>query len=289
MAYQPFVPADVPANVQEQFIKRYQRICKNTDRLFVFVVDHKFEHLNEDFYGPEISDEVQDPQHIFEIAQLAEIGAFATHPGLIERYAKEYPTISYIMKLNGKTNLTNQTQEPFSAQLWSVEQAVMLAQSANISLCGIGLTVYIGSEFEAKMLEQAAQVVYQAHQQGLIAMLWMYPRGKAVKSPEDPQVTAGAAGLANALGADFVKIHAPLASGGKTSEQHLQQAVAAAGNTSVLCSGGKRADPTIILETIAAQMKIGGTKGCAVGRNIFQLPLDQAKDLVKKISAQVYG
>ena len=30
------------------------------------------------------------------------------------------------------------------------------------------------------MLEQAAHIIYEAHQHGLITILWMYLRGKAV-------------------------------------------------------------------------------------------------------------
>src|SRR5947207_14259377 len=114
MAYIPFIPADVPDRQKEFFITRYQRICKNTDRLFLFVVDHKLEHLNADFSDHEIG----DPDHIFKIAQLPEIGAFASHPGLSERHAARYPDIAYIMKLNRKMNL-NKTLEPLKAQVGS--------------------------------------------------------------------------------------------------------------------------------------------------------------------------
>ena len=175
-----FVPSDIPANARETFIKNYQRITKNTDRLFMFVADHKFEHLNDDFFGPEISEQAQRPEHIFQIAQMPEIGAFASHPGLISRYAHNYPSIAYVMKLNGKTNTVSHapwwlrpfTSDPYSPALWSVEQALTIAHNARISLCGVGMTVYLGSAHESKMLENAANMIYQAHQQGLVAMIY---------------------------------------------------------------------------------------------------------------------
>jgi DhnA family fructose-bisphosphate aldolase class Ia len=286
MAYQPFIPADVPALQKEKFLQHYQRICKNTDRLFLFVVDHKMEHLNDDFAS--LDQEIQDPEHIFKIAQLPEIGAFASHPGLIERHAAQFPTIPYIMKLNGKTNL-NKTSDPFSAQLWSVEQAVHIADDAKIDLCGVALTIYLGSSFEDRMLAQAADMIYQAHQNGLIALLWMYPRGKSVTDESDAHLIAGAAGMAHELGADFAKVHAPHATAQKRSEELLQEAVAAAGNTAVICAGGSRTKPDELVENIKQQIAIGGTKGCAIGRNLFQLPFEQARALTQEISQVVYS
>ena len=45
-----FVPADVPERKQNIFIKNYNAITRNTDRLFLFSCDHKIEHLNKTTY-----------------------------------------------------------------------------------------------------------------------------------------------------------------------------------------------------------------------------------------------
>ena len=290
-----FVPSDIPANVRETFIKNYQRITKKTDRLFMFVADHKFEHLNDDFFGPEISEQAQKPEHIFQIAQMPEIGAFATHPGLIARYAHAYPSIAYVMKLNGKTNANAHARwwlkpfisDPFSPQLWSVEQAQTIANAARISLCGVGMTVYLGSRYESTMLENAARMVYDAHQQGLIAMIWIYLRGRAIRSPNDGHMLAGAAGIAHSLGADFVKIHPPQGTKKNSSLHQLKEIIEAAGNTGIICSGGTRVDTNILLARIYEQLT-QGTRGCAIGRNLFQLPLSHAQKMAKAISDIVY-
>ena len=66
MAHIPFVPGDVPPAAREKFIQNYNRITKNTNRLFLFVVDHKLEHLNDDFQN--LDPNLQNPVHFFRIA-----------------------------------------------------------------------------------------------------------------------------------------------------------------------------------------------------------------------------
>ena len=58
-----FIPADVPERAKHEFRKNYSQITKNSDRLFLFACDQKVEHLNKDFYGPNISPEAQSPEH----------------------------------------------------------------------------------------------------------------------------------------------------------------------------------------------------------------------------------
>ena len=67
------------------------------------------------------------PEHLFRIASQGNIGAMATHLGLIARYAQQYPTINYIAKLNGKTNLiplNNKIQKVHL--LWTVDDVMNL-------------------------------------------------------------------------------------------------------------------------------------------------------------------
>ena len=157
-----------------------------------------------------------------------------------------------------------------------------------MNIVGVGYTIYLGSEHEAVMLHQAAQIVVDAHQHGLITVLWIYPRGKAVHNERDADIIAGSAGIGASLGADFVKINPPQATSSEQSSQLLTQATLAAGNTGVICSGGKKIDTHQFLEQLHQQLHIGNTAGCAVGRNVHQLPLPQAQQLCKAIAALVY-
>lgn len=278
------IPADVPQNAIQTFMQNYKTITKETDRLILFTADHKIEHLNKDFYGKNIPPEANNPEYLFTLASKSHIGAFATQLGLIARYGKKYPDIAYIAKLNSKTNIIpTKKKDPFSAQLWDVQNVIDLQKNTNLNICGIGYTVYIASEYESCMLHHAAQTIYEAHKHGLITIIWMYPRGKYITHEKDADLIAGAAGIANCLNADFVKIQVPAG-----NVKLLQQAVNAAGNTKVLCSGGEKKDTKIFLKELHDQIHIGGTHGNAIGRNIFQRPFDEALALTKAISAIVY-
>ena len=159
---------------------------------------------------------------------------------------------------------------------------------SDVTVRGIGITIYPGSASEGDMLSFAAHAIHEAHQHGLIAIVWAYLRGKHVEDEQDPALIAGAAGLANALGADFVKVKPPHATAAKTSAQHLATAVSAAGNTRVICSGLSLQEPEAFLQQLYDQINIGGTAGCATGRNIFQRSKAEAVAMTEAISAIVY-
>jgi fructose-bisphosphate aldolase/6-deoxy-5-ketofructose 1-phosphate synthase len=277
------IPADVPNQKEQEYTDNYHKITRGTDNIFLFAGDQKLEHLNADFYGPTIHPDAQDPEHLFNIASQGRIGAFATHLGLITRYARRYKTVNYLVKLNGKTDCIPTSQrDPISTALWTVDNVVTFRKNSDLSICGVGYTIYLGSLYETEMLEQAAQMIFQAHQHGFVAGLWIYPRGVNIKNDIDPQLIAGAAGVAAQLGADFVKIKAP-------SDVHdLKMIVAAAGNTKVICSGGPRIDSKQFLQNVRDQLSIGGVAGCAVGRNIFQLSLKEALSLTTSIASLVF-
>ena len=199
------IPLDVPPEEEESARENYRRVTHNTGRLMLFAGDQKIEHLNDDF-SRRIHPDDADPEHLFRIASKGRIGIFATQLGLLARYGRDYPDVAYMVKLNSKTNLIKTSQsDPASSELYHVRQAVDLRDRTGLSILGVGYTVYIGSEYEPLMLYQAAQAINQAHKYGLITVLWMYPRGSAVKDERDSHLVAGAAGVAAAIGSDFVK------------------------------------------------------------------------------------
>lgn len=276
------IPADVPAHAEKEYVKNYTAITHGTQNLMLFACDQKMEHLNKDFYGEGIHPDAMQPEHLFTIASKGSIGAFASHVGLISRYAKRYPGINYIAKLNGKTDLVPTKQhDPLSQELWSVDDVIDLKEHSKLNICGVGYTIYIGSEYESTMLAQAAQIITRAHAHGLVTILWIYPRGKSVTNDQDPELVAGAAGVANSLGADFVKIKAP------EQPSALRIATVAAGNTKLICSGGEQKSPELFLQQLHDQIHIGGASGSATGRNIFQHGTMQAISLTKAIYAIV--
>ncbi len=267
---------DVPAEMRQRFRKNYVKITKGSGRLMLYAGDQKVEHLNDDFFGPGIAPEDNDPEHLFMIASRARIGVYATQMGLIARYGTDYPEVPYLVKLNSKTNLVKTSEaDPFSSQWLDVQQVDDFREESGLKILGVGYTVYLGSDHEAEILRQAAQLVYEAHRLGYVTVLWMYPRGRAVKDEKDPHLVAGAAGVAAALGSDFAKVNYPEKPGFESS-QVFKEAVQAAGRTKVVCAGGASLDVKSFLQRLHDQIHISGASGNATGRNIHQKPLDEA-------------
>jgi fructose-bisphosphate aldolase/6-deoxy-5-ketofructose 1-phosphate synthase len=280
-----YVPADVPNGRLNEYVGNYDAITLGSGRLMLYAGDQKIEHLNKDFYGDGIHEDDNEPEHLFKIANTAEIGVFATQLGLISQFGRDYPEVPYLVKLNSKTNLVKtDQQDPLSPQLIDVEQVVEFKNTSGLEILGVGYTVYLGSEFEHIMLREAAQAVYKAHQHGLITVLWIYPRGKAVKDEKDPDLIAGATGVAACLGTDFVKVNAPKKAG-MDSAEILKQAVKAAGKTRVICAGGSATDPRAFLQGLRDQISVAGASGNATGRNIHQKPFEEAVRMCNAITA----
>ena len=279
------MPLDVPKNMRQKYIENYLKITKGSGRLMLFAGDQKVEHLNNDFYGPGISPDDNDPEHFFRIASRSKIGVFASQLGLIARYGTDYPDVPYLVKLNSKTTLVKTSQaDPISTQWFDIRQVEEFRESSCLNVLGVGYTIYLGSEHEAEMLREAAQIVYEAHKCGFVTVLWTYLRGKAVKDEKDPHLIAGAAGVGAALGTDFAKVNYPEKAGTEPKET-LKEAVLAAGRTKVVCSGGENCDVKTFLNRLYDQIHVSGTWGNATGRNIHQKPLDEAIRMCNAIYA----
>lgn len=278
------VPLDVMPEFKDAYRDNYMAATQGTGRLMLFACDQKFEHLNADFFGEGIDPADADPEHLFKIGSEGVIGVLAGQRGLIARYAEDYPNINYLVKMNSKTNIVGTKQaDPYSPMLSDLE-VVLDMRDAGVNIVGLGYTIYLGSEYEAQMVAEAGQLIAEAHANGLIVVLWIYPRGKAVTAEKDADLIAGAAGCALCLGADFVKVNPPKGEGA-TSAELLKRASVAAGRTGLVCAGGSTVDPETFLTQLWEQIHVGGACGNATGRNIHQRSLDEAVRLTKAISA----
>lgn len=283
------VPADVPAAARDTYVANYLKATRESGRLMLFACDQKIEHLNDDFYGEGIDAADAEPEHLFKIGSQGVCGVLAGQRGLIAQYAADYPNINYLVKMNSKSHLVKTSQEdPYSPQLYDL-QTVLDLKDNGVNVVGIGYTVYLGSEYEAQMMTEAAQLIADAHSVGLIVVLWVYPRGKAVADEKDAHLIAGAAGFACCIGADFVKVNPPKKTDAASSADLLKQATAASGRTGLVCAGGSTVEADVFLKQLWDQIHVGGATGNATGRNIHQRSLDEAVRLTKAISAITIG
>ena len=279
------VPADVMPESRDEYIENFMKATRGTGRLMLFACDQKVEHLNADFYGEGIDIADAQPEHLFEIGRQGVCGVLAGQRGLIAQYAADYPEINYLVKMNSKTNLVGVKQDdPYSPQLHDLD-AVLAMREAGVNIVGLGYTLYLGSEYESTMMAEAGELIAQAHANGMLVVLWIYPRGKAVAAEKDPDLIAGAAGVALCLGADFVKVNPPKPEDGRTPAEALKVAAMAAGRTGLVCAGGSTVDAETFLTQLHDQIHIGGACGNATGRNIHQRSLAEAVRLTKAISA----
>jgi len=279
------IPLSVPKKVHHLYKKNYSLATQNSGRLFLFAGDQKVEHLNKDFAGKGISPEDQNPEHLFEIAKEAKVGVFAAQLGLISQYGRKYKTVPYLIKLNSRTNLETE-KDPESLAWTNIKEVVKFKKESRLKIVGVGYTVYIGGEHENEMLQEAAQIIQEAHEQGLITVIWMYPRGKNIKNDEDIDLLAGGSGVALCLGADFVKMKYPY-TGKKETAREYQKVVQAAGKTKVICAGGSHLNPQDLLKNLSYQLSISKTQGVAIGRNLHQYSLKEAVKLAAAVKALV--
>lgn len=242
-------------------------------KAFFLAYDQGMEHGPTDFDATNV-----DPQSIIHTANEAGV-----YTGIVfqEGVAKKYYPIGgvdksnfppLIVKLNGKTSL-HPGVDPYSPQLCTVEEA------AKIGATGVGYTIYLGSEHEARMMQEFSLIEDEAHAKGLGVILWMYPRGKSVEGKEiSKDIVAYGARVALELGADMVKL--PYAG----DPESFKWVVQSAGKTKVLVQGGKKKATEEIIQEVKDFMSVGAA-GMAVGRNVWQSddPIGISKKLAEVI------
>lgn len=212
--------------------------------------DQGFEH------GPSLdfNEKNVDPSYIMDIAAKGAFNGIVFGKGVAEKYYDG--RVPLILKVNSKSALPK--MEPNSKQNCSVEYAVSLGAKA------IGYTIYLGSTFEGEMFQEFGEIQEQAHERGIPAIAWIYPRGAAVQNDTSKEIVAYAARVGLELGADAVKIKYT------GDPQTFSWAVKSAGKALVFMSGGPKA-PTDedFIRQVRGVMQAGAT-GLAVGRNVWQ-------------------
>lgn len=264
-------------------------------RAMILAYDQGFEHGPRDFLE---NPESRNMEYILEIAQKGRFTGVVLHAGLAENYESVIRDsgVPLILKLNGKSELYTE-EDPYSPQLYSVEDALSLGATA------VGYTVYSGSKYEDQMHKEFAKIIREAHREGIPAIGWMYPRGKSLfdrKSAsktfkmaleeqekgklvidETPSIVAYGARIGLELGADIVKVKYT------GSVESFRWVVQSAHPTKVVMSGGQvtKTDDEF-LARVRGVLKAGAV-GIAVGRNVWQRkdPLD----ISERIRQIVFG
>lgn len=263
-----------------------------TGKLLILPVDQGMEH------GPARSfaanPAAYDPHYHYQMAIDAGLSAYAAPLGALEcgafTYGSQIPTI---LKLNNANSLNDVKNQAITG---SVKEAVRLG------CIGIGYTIYPGSDYCYEQMDILQNLIQEAKDAGLIAVVWSYPRGgpfldKAGETAVD--ICAYAAHIAAQMGAHIIKVKPPsdhlcLGAAKKVYEdqkidistlakrtEHIMQS-AFAGRRLVLFSGGEQTSEETLFNTFQG-LSDGGASGAIIGRNTFQRKREDALVMLDKL------
>ena len=269
-----------------------------TGKMVILPVDQGFEH------GPARSfaanPAAYNPHYHFQLAIDAGLNAYAAPLGMIEAGASTFKgKIPTILKVNSNNSLVPKEAAPDQALTGSVRDALRLGCSA------IGFTIYPGSTASYGMMEEIRGLAEEAKANGLVVVIWSYPRGPALSKDGETaiDVTAYAAHIAALLGAHIIKVKPPTAHieqaeakkvyekekipVGSLAERiaHIKQTTFG-GRRLVIFSGGGAKSTAEVMDEVKA-IAAGGGDGSIMGRNAFQRPREEAHQLLADI-VEVY-
>lgn len=249
-------------------------------RAMILAYDQGFEHGPRDFLDNPKS---QNLAYILDIADQGSFTGLVLHAGLAEKYQTQIreANVPLILKLNGKSELFT-GDDPYAPQLYSVADALALGATA------VGYTVYSGSKYENQMQKEFAQIIREAHNKGVPAIGWMYPRGESLSDrerasksikmgleeqakmgleiDETPSLVAYGARIGLELGADIVKVKYT------GTVESFRWVVQSAHPTKVVMSGGLKTKTDEEFLSKVKDVIASGAAGIAVGRNVWQRP-----------------
>lgn len=180
--------------------------------------------------------------------------AIIVHKGIIQQLQNP-PKMGLIMHLSGSTSLG--TYPNWKTRVGSVDEALFLGADA------VSIHVNIGGDHEAEMLSKFGTVAKECNRWGVPLLAMMYPRGKNIQNPLDPDVVAHVTRIGGELGADIVKT---TYTGDPDS---FKQVVKSCPSKVVIAGGPKAETDRQVLEMVAGAMEAGAI-GVTFGRNVFQ-------------------
>ncbi|MCU0305420.1 MAG: class I fructose-bisphosphate aldolase, partial [Thermoanaerobaculales bacterium] len=273
-----------------------------TGYVSILPVDQGIEHSGAASFAP--NPVYFDPANIVELAVEGGCNGVASTLGVLGSVSRRYAhKIPFIVKINHNEILTypNHYDQTLFA---SVEQAW------DLGAVGVGATIYYGSEACRRQIMEVSEAFQQAHELGMITILWCYLRNPAFKHEgTDYHASADLTGQANHLGvtieADIVKQKQPTNNGGYTALKfgkthplvyeklvpdhpieltRWQVANCYMGRVGLINSGGASGSNDLAQAvTTAVVNKRAGGMGLISGRKAFQKPMADGVKLLNAI------
>ncbi len=210
-----FAPSDRHINVLKnlQWLFSTGRLA-NTGYVSILPVDQGIEHSAGASFAP--NPEYFDPENIVKLAIEGGCNGVASTLGVLGAVSRKYAhKIPFIVKINHNELLTYPTKYD-QIMFADVEQAW------NLGAAAVGATIYFGSEYADRQIQEVSQAFKFAHELGLGTILWCYLRNSAFKKDGvDYHLSSDLTGQANHLGvtieADIIKQKQPENNGGYTA------------------------------------------------------------------------
>ncbi len=246
-----------------------------------------------------------DPENIVKLAIEGGCNAVASTLGVLGSVSRKYAhKIPFIVKLNHNELLTYPNKYD-QILFGDVEQAYEMGAVA------VGATIYFGSPESDRQIQEISQLFAEAHDLGLVTILWCYLRNDAFKQGStDYALAADLTGQANHLGvtiqADIIKQKLPENNGGfnalkfgKTDKRvyenltpgdhpielcRYQVACSYLGRSPLINSGGAsgKDDFAETARTAVINKRAGGM-GLITGRKAFMRPMDEGIKLLNLV------
>lgn len=245
-----------------------------------------------------------DPENIVKLAVEGGCNGVVSTLGVLGSVARQYAhKIPFIVKLNHNELLSypNQYDQILFANV---------KQAFDLGAVGVGATIYYGSSQSRRQIQEIKDSFAQAHELGMITVLWAYLRNNEFKTGGvDYHTAADLTGQANYLAAtveaDIIKQKQAQCNGGfkalnfakhhpgmyeKLTSDHpidwvrYQVANCYMGRVGMINSGGSSGsdDYHQAIRTAVINKRAGGM-GLISGRKAFQKPMDEGIKLLNGI------
>jgi fructose-bisphosphate aldolase, class I len=302
-----FIERVLMASDRSNPVLRNLQLLFNTGRLAgtgylsILPVDQGIEHSAGASFAP--NPVYFDPESIVKLAIEGGCNAVVSTIGSLGIVARKYAhRIPFIVKIN-HNELLSYPNIPDQTLFGNVEQCF------DMGAVGIGATIYFGSQESRRQIVEISEVFHQAHQLGMVTVLWCYLRNNAFKTDKDYHVAADLTGQANHLGvtieADIIKQKQPENNGGykaikfgKTHDKVYSQLTTDnpidltryqvincyMGRIGLINSGGASgANDFVDAAKTAIINKRAGGMGLISGRKAFQRPMADGVKLLNLI------
>ena len=202
-----------------QVLRNFQAILNHgrlagSGYVSILPVDQGIEHSAGASFAP--APQYFDPENIVKLAIEGGCNAVASTFGGLGAVARKYAhKIPFMVKINHNEFLSypNRYDQIMFAHV---------KQAWDMGAVAIGATVYFGSDESTRQIQEVSAAFKQAHELGMVTVLWCYTRNPAFKTKDvDYHLAADLTGQANHLGvtieADIIKQKMAETNGGYTA------------------------------------------------------------------------